>query len=252
MKRLSVVLAAAACSTHHPNPGQSDAPAPKDAPVFLDGFVFMDAPSNVPAMITVSGNASSQGLNSTTPVAGATVGVYRESADTSPLATATTDAMGNFTMTVPTGGQPIDGFIKSTATNYLDTYAYPSGAIVANLSGININEITSGNLGLLELYAGVTQDSSKGVIALEVDDGMGSPVAGATVVSVAASNPYRYDDPSNGLPSSSATATSSDGVAYMFNVPGEVAIGAMKTGATFKSHRLNARGNAFTMTNITE
>src|SRR5258708_21768245 len=148
MKRLSVVLVAAACSTHHGS-GPSDAPVgPKDAPVFLDGFVFMDAPPNVPLMITVSGTTTSQGLNSTNPVAGATVGVYRESADTTPLATATSDAMGKFTMTVPTGGQPIAWFIKSTATNYLDTYAYPTGAIVANVSGLNLNEITQGNFNL--------------------------------------------------------------------------------------------------------
>ena len=254
MKRLSLVLAAAAACGHPSSPAKSDAPVvtQKDAPVFLDGMQFMDASPNVPPMVTVSGTTTSQGLNNTVPVSGATVGVYRESADTTPLATATSDANGNWTMSVPTGGQPIDGFIKSTATNYMDTYAYPTGAIVADTTGVNLNEITAGNFGLLATFAGATQDSSKGVIALEVDDMMGNPVAGATVVSVAASNPYRYDDPSNGLPSSSATATSSDGQAYMFNVPGSVAIGAMKTGVTFKSHHVNARPNAFTMTNITE
>jgi hypothetical protein len=55
----------------------------------------------------------------------------------------------------------------------------------------------------------------------------------------------------NGFPSSSATATAGDGVAFMFSVPtGEVTITATKSGMTFKSHVVKAWPDAFTSTAI--
>jgi hypothetical protein len=252
MKLAFASLALAACS-HHPNQTTGDAQKPlHDAGVFLDGFVFMDAPPNVPPMITVSGNVSAQGLNNSTPVKNAAVGVYRSSADTTPLAIGTSDAQGNYSIQVATGGAPIDGFVKSSATGYLDTYIYPAGAMDADVGSADANMVTQGNFNLLATFAGATQDGDKGLVVIEVIDQHQQTIGGATVVSVAASGAYRYDDASSGLPSSSATATSSDGVGYLFDVPGSVTVSAMKAGTTFKPHVVNARPNAFTTTIVSE
>ena len=75
-------------------------------------------------------------------------------------------------------------------------------------------------------------------------------VSGATVASAPAATSYCYDQ--GGFPNKSATMTDTDGVAVMFNVTGAVTVSATKTGATFKSHSVNAVAGAFTTTLITE
>ena len=89
-------------------------------------------------------------------------------------------------------------------------------------------------------------------IGLAVVDGQGNPVQGATVSSTPAAGSYHYTD-SGGLPSSSATSTSADGVAFLFNVPsGAITVSAAKSGMTFKSHVVTARADKMTTTGISE
>src|SRR5207248_1347868 len=79
-----------------------------------DAQIFMDAPQNVPAMITISGQANERTANGASPVQGAIVGAYKSSNEATPVAMATTDAMGNFSITVMTNNMPLDGFLKAT------------------------------------------------------------------------------------------------------------------------------------------
>ena len=219
-------------------------------PPMADAMVFLDAPPNVSAMIKISGNTSEQGLSTSTPVAGVTIGIFKSSDEATPLATATTDALGNYSVMVETHHQPIVGYVKATKSPYVDSYVYEAGAITADLK-VDVNMISQGNFNLLSTFAGGNQMAGKGVIALGVLDASSMPVVGATVSSTPASNPYRYDG-SNGIPDSNATATNTDGYAYMFNVPGQVTISAAKAGAVFKSHPINAHADAFTTTVITQ
>jgi hypothetical protein len=92
--------------------------------------------------------------------------------------------------------------------------------------------------------------AGKGLIGLAVLDANGMPVAGATISSSPAAGAYRYTG-SNGYPSGSATTTSADGVAFMFSVPsGPITVSASKSGMTFHSHVVEARGDKFTTTAI--
>ncbi len=76
----------------------------------------------------------------------------------------------------------------------------------------------------------------------------GTPIAGATVTSSPAGQ-VRYN--AGGAPSSTANATADDGVAYIANVAaGNVTIQASAGGHTLRSHIVNARANAITLTQI--
>src|SRR5262249_21468741 len=158
---------------------------------------------------------------------------------------------GNFSLVIPTMGAPIDGFIKATKTGYVDTYLYPPAPLIADFNMASVNMLTPSNFGLLSgTLCRATQDAAKGTIAVLVEDAAAMPVGGATVSSSPAASNYCYD--SGGFPSSTATMTDTDGLAFMFNVTGPATVSAMKSGATFKSHGVNAHAGALTTTLITE
>lgn len=205
-------------------------------------------------MITISGTATERSLSGTTPVQGATVAAYNSSDPSTVVVMTTTDASGNYSLSVPTNGKPIDGFVKSTKSGYVDTYLYSPIELTADFSMASINMLTPSNFMLLSgtLCAG-SQDAAKGTIAVEVVDSAmpgANTVAGAAVASTPAATKYCYDQ--GGVPNKSATVTDTDGVAFMFNVTGSVQVSATKSGATFKSHTVNAVAGAFTTTLITE
>jgi hypothetical protein len=247
LRLCAVMFCIAACggSGGGMNTGDDDGPMP-------DAKVFMDAPPNVPPQLVISGTTTERGLSGTTAVAGVTVAVYKNGNESSSLVSAMSDAQGNFTMMVPTGGMPIDGYLLATKSGYVDLYMYPTGAFIANSESNDINMITPGNKDFLNSLAGGNQMAGKGLIGLAVVDGQGNPVEGATVSSTPAAGAYRYTD-SGGLPSSSAMKTSADGVAFMFNVPnGQITVSASKSGMTFKSHVVTARADKMTTTGISE
>jgi hypothetical protein len=209
---------------------------------------------NVPANITVTGTASERSLSGTNPVAGIVVAAYSNDAPTTVVAMTTTDASGNYTLTVPTMGKPVDGFFKATKSGYVDTYLYAPAPIIADFSGASLNMLSPGNFSLLSgTLCNANQDAAKGTIAVEVVQAVAtSPttIGGAMVTASPAATKYCYDQ--GGVPNKSATMTDTDGVAVMFNVTGAVTVSASMTGATFKSHTVNATAGAFTTTLITE
>lgn len=165
----------------------------------------------------------------------------------------TTDAQGNYSLVVPTNGKPVDGFVKATKSGYMDTYLYAPAPLTADFSMASINMLTPNTFGLLSgTLCGVSQ-ATMGTIAVEVIDTNNATVAGAMVSSSPAASKYCYDAGSPSYPNKSATMTDSDGVAIMFNVTaGPVTVSATLSGATFKSHTVNAVAGAFTTTLITE
>src|SRR2546422_816901 len=74
--------------------------------------------TNVPATITVTGTAAAPGLGGSTPAPGVAVGAFRNSDENTAVAMATTDGSGNYTLTITTNGQPLDGFVKATKSGY--------------------------------------------------------------------------------------------------------------------------------------
>jgi len=213
-----------------------------------DAKVFMDAPPVVPGSITINGKTTEAGLSSTSPVAGTTLTLYASSDQQHALGMATSDASGGYSITVMSAG-PIDGYLVASHSGYVDVYFYPVVPFSGNYTDGDINMITPNNMGLLSQFSGGNQMSGKGLVALAVLDASGNPVAGATVSSTPAASAYRYNS-NTGIPSSSATTTSSDGVAFMFNVSGQITVTASKSGMTFKSHMIEARGDKMTTTAV--
>lgn len=213
------------------------------------GGVTPDAPT-APAMITVSGTARKREGTNTSAASGVMVGAYANSDPNTAVATATTDASGNYTMQIATGGVAVDGYLKATLSGFLDTYLYPPEPLTGDYSGASLNILDTSTLGLLSgTLCANTQDAAKGVIAVAVQDENDQGVAGAMVSSTPAAAKYCYN--SGGFPNKNSTMTDSDGIAYMLNLPpGEVTVTATKEGLTFQAHVVNARAGAFTTTPI--
>lgn len=203
-----------------------------------------DAPS-APAMVTFSGNVTEKPSGKVLP--GVMLGAYREGS-TTPVATATTDAQGNFTMTITTGGTALQGYVKATLSGEVDAYLYPPTPVSADMSGVTVFMVTPDTLTLLSKnFCMNEQMTTKGVIAVEVLDASMAKVQGAMIASQPMAAKYCYN--SGSFPSSSATMTDTDGIGYMLNVaPGTVTVSATKSGLTFQSHQLNARAGALTLT----
>jgi len=209
--------------------------------------VFHDAPPSVPAMITMSGTASQQAQSGQTPLAGVAISAFKAGDETTPLATAMTDAQGEYTMTLATNNMPLDAYFKATKSGFVDSYSYPAGPLVKDDPMADANMLDTSTYGLLVQFGG--GHSGNGVIAMIVLDGSGMPVEGATVTSAPASGAYKYSDAS-GFPTSTS-GTAADGRAFMFDVPpGNATVNANKSGMQFHSHQLNARADKFTTTVI--
>lgn len=212
----------------------------------------IDAP--VASMITISGVATTRGLGASTMEAGVLVAAYKNSDEATPIAMATTDAQGMYSMTITTtAGQPLDGFLKATKTGLTVTYLYPPAPISADIMA-PLNMVTTSSFGLIKQLCGGLPDGGPGIIALIVVNGgtaQSMPVGGATITTSPAAEKNCYNS-AQGFPASQATATATDGVAYGVNVaPGAVTVNAAKTGSTFKSHGVKAFADSLTTTIVT-
>lgn len=227
--------------------GGSSGGSSKGADAAPDSKVFIDAPPNVAPMIKIGGTASEDGQSSSTPLAGVAISIYKVGDDATPLATATTDAQGMYSVMVPTEGHVVDAYIKASKSGYTDNISYPAAPFQADTQGANANMITTNNFGFLKLLGG--GHDGNGLIVVEILDASSMSVMGATVTSSPAAGAYKYSD-SSGTPTAT-TGTNTDGAAFMFDVPpGQVQIQAMKPGMTFKAHGLVARADVFTTTLI--
>jgi hypothetical protein len=200
-----------------------------------------------PVTVTITGTAVTIGVGGSTPEAGVLVEAFDNADDSTAVANATTDASGNYSITVTTDGGPLDGFLKATKTDLVDTYLYPPEPLVANFDGASINMVDQGTFDALSNFCGGDQDPTKGTIAMLVQDAAGMEVAGATISTSPAGTKVCYNG-DNGLPDSSATVTEADGLGYVFNVTGSVTVSATADGLTIPSHVVTARPAALTTT----
>ena len=203
--------------------------------------------SSFPAMITISGSAIQQTQTNEVPEPGVAIAAYASSAETTALGTTTTDGSGNYSLTLPTHGAPIDGFLKGSKSGLVDTYVYPPVPMAMDATNAVVSVITTGNYsGLLSIESA---SSSNGMIILVVLDATGAnPIQGATVSTSPASGKVRYMDGS--MQPFGTSSTNTDGLAFLFDVPpgSSVMVSASKSGMTFKSHALKARAGALPTT----
>ena len=196
-------------------------------------------------MVTISGTTVVQDTTSTTPEAGVAVAAYAVGS-TTPLGMTTSDAQGMYSLTVPTSGQPIDGYLKATKSGMVDSYVYPPAPIAADTTGATATLVSSSNFSELLSLEGAS--SNAGTIILIVLDATSNPVQGATVKSSPAASKTTYMG-SNGEPFSTSS-TYSDGLAFLFGVPTgtDVTVSATKSGSTFASHAVQTYAGALTTT----
>lgn len=214
--------------------------------------VDIDAPgSNIDAQSTVmiSGIAQTVSGTSQAPLEGATIEAFRVSGGAA-LATTTSDADGIYSLSLETGGTPLDGYLKGTSAGRLDTYLYPPRPLSVDRTGATMLIVNQQTLDLLGTLGGVSQDAAKGFVGLIVQDGAGTSVAGATVTITPAGTArviYAVDS----LPNQNATATDASGTVYIANTnTGDVTVDAMMGSTNFHEHTLNARAGVITTTLI--
>jgi len=209
------------------------------------GCVNDTLPTTAQALVTVNGAIRANFL-SPGPVSNAIVTAFRVGAPDT-IAIDTSNTPGDYLLSITTGGTPVNGYLRVTHSGQLDTYAYPSRPLAASLT-TNVLMPTQSELDFLGVAVGVTQSASNGVIAVVVKDCFGATVAGATV-STNPAGTVRYN--SGTAPSATAMSTSSDGVAYVFNVPaGDVTVRANGGGETLRQHVVTARAGTVTLTEI--
>lgn len=201
-------------------------------------------PTTAPASITIGGQVLGNAL-APTALAGAEVLGLRTDIDTLDRDTSTTP--GFYSLTFATGGTPVNGFLRVTKSGHLPTYAYPARPIAAN-DTTNVLAVTSVEFGILGTAVGESQQAGNGFIGVVVRDCTGTPLANATVQTNPAGT-VKYN--AAGAPSSTATVTAADGVAYVFNVAaGTVTVMATANGHTLRQHAVNARADVITLTEI--
>lgn len=211
------------------------------------GFECLGAavPTTAPATIAVAGQIRANAL-SPSALGNAIIEAFR-TGNTTLLAADTSETAGFYSLSVTTGGTPVDGYLRVTHSGQLDTYAYPSRPLFADIA-TNVLMVTSSELAFLATAVGVPQTAGTGFIGVIVKDCNGDPIAGATVTTNPAGT-VRYN--SETTPSGSATSTSGDGVAYVFNVTaGTVTVQANGRGHALRQHVVNARADVVTLTEI--
>jgi len=229
---LGLVVFIAACGSDSSGPGA--------------GFECLGAalPTTAPNTITLGGQILHNAL-APTALSGAEVIASKTGTDT--LAADTSNTPGFYSLSITTGGTPVDGFLRISKSGYLTTYAYPSRPLAAN-DTTNVLVITSQEFGLLHAAVGLSHTAGTGSIGVVVRNCAGTPLEGATV----SSNPpgtVKYN--SAGAPSATAVSTSADGVAYIFNVAaGNVTVMSTASGHTLRQHVVNARADVITLTEI--
>ena len=212
-----------------------------------EGFGCVDdpLPTTAQALVTVNGQVLGNAL-SPGPISNAIVTAFRVGVAES-LAVDTSDTPGFYAVSITTGGTPVNGYLRVRHSGQLDTYAYPSRPLAADVT-TNVLMPTQDELTFLGGLVGVTQSASNGFIGVVVKDCFGATVAGATV-STSPAGTVKYN--SGSTPSASATSTSTDGVAYVFNVPaGDVTVRANGGGETLRQHVVTARAGTVTLTEI--
>ena len=252
---LVMVVVVAACGNDGKDGIQpkTDAATAGSADAFVDPF--RDAPATTTVQVTVSGKVTAQGTTGSTPLTGVTIVAYRNS-DTDenmPLGMTTSDGAGNYTLTAQTNGESIDGYLKASRTGYLDTYLYPPYPLTMDFSNASVLMVSQGTFETL-----IT--SPQGKAAARARASSDSVVTDGTTRSAGRWSRARPRSRSDeiqcagrelALPSTTATMTHTDGVAYLFNAAlGQVTVSATHPSMTLASHGLKVRADVLTTTVI--
>ncbi len=130
--------------------------------------------------LVISGTVLIPGLTGVPASAsGVTVAAYLGSG-TAPLASATTDALGNFSLSVPTGGTPFTGYLLMSGSGLVTAAAYWSRPLTSATTTAPF-VLNSSQENMLYTLAGVSPQSGTSPIAFNVTDCIGTPLGDSVV-----------------------------------------------------------------------
>jgi hypothetical protein len=139
--------------------------APVDAaPMFDFSCANNPAPTTAPNPLTVSGTVTDIDLASqeAEPVAMALV-TARQSSNNAPIGTPqTTPGDGSFTISAPSGGMPIDGYVEASKTGHRTVRVYPPAPLSADFTGVPALLLSNATFNFVVQFAGAQQDADKG------------------------------------------------------------------------------------------
>ncbi len=124
--------------------------------------------------LVISGTVLTSGVSGVTSVNGVALEAHLNT-DGSLVASATADASGNFSLSIPTGGIPFDGYLLMTKSSFLTAAAYWSKPLTSSTITAPFM-LNSSQEDLLYQLAGISQQSGTSPIAFWVTDCHGTPL----------------------------------------------------------------------------
>jgi YVTN family beta-propeller protein len=213
---------------------------PPDQPPPVIGQAPPDQPPPVVGQgLVIAGTVSILQTSGLAAAAGATVDAHRRADDTT-LVTATTDAMGNFSLSVPTEG-PFDGYLTLTMSGLIPARVYVWRPPTSSIQIGNVFVTSSAMLSLLFQPLGLTATATQATVIILVRDSALSAVQvdAVSVLQGGSSVGYLFD------PSSLGT---SDAGIWDINVPpGATEVSATSKGTSFGPAQINAQPGQMTL-----
>lgn len=250
------LLALAACGSDHAKDIDASikiADAPPDMKVFEDApppmfdFSCMGnaAPTTATATVTLSGTVRQVSINGTTPsidpLANATVDACDAATATctgqSKLGTATSDAMGDFSIApISTNMMPLDAYLQMTAQGSRTVLTYPASPFVADQGNIPMLTFTPEAIAALQFLGCTQNDALNGMVGVAVTDCANMPITDAANLTITIKQ--------GGSPVTGTTVINlgmlqqqAAGVYIVCNVPEDA---STEVGATYKTMALRA------------
>ncbi len=249
---VGALLACAACGDNAAQPIDADhfprsPDAAGDASMVALGCSGQSLPTTAPDPVTISGTAIEVTAVGTVPTAGVKIETFDTGAPTTATGTATSGAQGADSISLATGGVPINGYERATKTGYVTSYGFAATPIYQDYVS-NAPIVTAATIAQLESAASVTAADGKALLSVRAIDCAGTAIAGATIATDPAGMLFYAD---NGAPSAQATQTDASGVAYVFDVDvGDVTVSAQLGSIALRSHVVKAFANEPTFADI--
>jgi len=173
-------------------------------------FSCLGSPNTVSVdPLPISGTVQTFLLSGVQPIGGVLVEAHQRS-DDSLVTSVTTDLSGKFSLSIPTGGVPFDGYLVMTKSGFVAGSAYWSKPLTS-ANSLTPFVLAPGDQNLFYQLAGISQQPGTGTIGFAVADCAGMPLNDAVVTT----------GPSGFGPLSSANIGLPAGLAssWMFNEP---------------------------------
>jgi hypothetical protein len=128
--------------------------------------------------LVISGTVQSLLGAAVGPTSGVLVQAY--GADGPVVTSSTTDASGNFSLSIPTGGVPFNGFLFMTDSGLVSASAYWSKPLT-QATTFSPFVFSSGNIGFFYQLVGQSQNPDDGTVVFSVADCSGTPINDANL-----------------------------------------------------------------------